>query len=392
MVVVVLHPVGFTARHEVPAIEVDADRSRPLRARYLVEVRQDPQDAQPAVVLDEGHGIGVRGDQHLLVRCRSVVLARQETDRGSRRHGLEPRDQRQCRRPARLRVRQHFRAVHAIEREGGAVDIARGGPCVPVCRIDASLRQSERGSGRQVVNDDYPGSFRFKTDLREPSHLTPDPAGMKGVRHAVGRRREQRVPFPGRTPLVVRQRGSAEEIVGVPAARVLRRFKDEDLSCDLSLGRWGPRIVKDHRRGDPVRRRQTGCHAVRGDDRHRRAIGHELFHGDAGAVDVSPPIRPVVNDVPVVGDVHGHDVHQAERLRFRDEKIVESLPANAARVGRASLGLERRPPPSQIGGHQELRIDARKRMGAACALGPQRDSGKGGAGRNAGCSLQEVTP
>src|SRR5688572_31081851 len=35
MVVVVLHPVGFTARHEVPAIEVDADRARPLRARDL---------------------------------------------------------------------------------------------------------------------------------------------------------------------------------------------------------------------------------------------------------------------------------------------------------------------------------------------------------------------
>ena len=81
-VVVELRPGCLAARHEVPAVKVEDQRSRSCRPRNVIEVGHDAQHAQAAVLLDQRHGIGVRGEQDLFVLRRAVVLARQIGDDG----------------------------------------------------------------------------------------------------------------------------------------------------------------------------------------------------------------------------------------------------------------------------------------------------------------------
>ena len=77
LVVVELRPAALAARHEVPAIEVERERARPRCPRDVIEVRHDPEHAQAAVLLDERHRVGVRGQQAPVrpAACRSSCPA-----------------------------------------------------------------------------------------------------------------------------------------------------------------------------------------------------------------------------------------------------------------------------------------------------------------------------
>ena len=208
---------------------------------------------------------------------------------------------------AGLGVRQHLGAVHAIERQGRTVDVLGAESSLAVRRVDTALRQPERGAGRQVVDDDDAGRAALDADRGTSVELAPDPAAMIGTRDARRRRHEQRRPFAGRTPFVVGRREVIEKRIGIRRIRIGRGLEDENLSRDLAGGRRMGGIVIQHRRGDALGRRRAGGHAVGGHDRHRRPVGDELLHRHAGIVDVGAPIRPIVHDVMVVGDLDDPD-------------------------------------------------------------------------------------
>ena len=170
-----------------------------------------PSMPEAAVLFDQRHGVGVRGEQHLFVLRRAVVLARQIRDDRLAGVALEAGGQRQRGRLAGLRVRQHLRAVHAIERERGTVDVVRAESRLAVRRVDAALRQPERRARRQVVDDDDARRAALDADRGKSVQLTPDPAGMIGAGDARRRRREQRRPLARRAPLVVGQRVVVQE-------------------------------------------------------------------------------------------------------------------------------------------------------------------------------------
>ncbi len=194
-VVVELRPAALAARHEVPAVEVQDQRARPCRPRNVIEVGHDAEHAQAAVLFNQRHGVGVRGEQDLLVLRRAIVLARQIGDDGFAGVALEAGGERQRGRLAGLRVRQHLRAVHAIERERGTVDVLRAESRLRIRRVDATLRQPERRARRQVVHDDDARRVSFDADRGKSVQLTPDPAAMIGARDARRRRCKQRCPF-----------------------------------------------------------------------------------------------------------------------------------------------------------------------------------------------------
>ena len=122
------------------------------------------------------------------------------------------------------------------------------------------------------------------------------------------------------------------------------------------------RVVIQHRRGDTFARRESRRHAVRSDDRNRRAVRDELLDRDARVVRVGPSIGPVVDDVVVVRDLDVVEIDRAELRHLRDEKIGEALPARAAGVRGAALALEHVPIRRLIGRDHELRIDFRERQ------------------------------
>ncbi len=152
----------------------------------LIEIGHDAEHAQAAVLLDQRHGVGVGGEQDLFVLRRAVVPARQIRDDGFAGVALEAGGESQRGRLSGLRVRQHLRSVHAIERERGTVDVLRAEPRLAVRRIDAALRQPERGARRQVVHDDHARGMSMDADRGKPVQLTPDPAGMIGTGDAGG--------------------------------------------------------------------------------------------------------------------------------------------------------------------------------------------------------------
>ena len=60
VVVVVLRPGAFTAGHEVLAVEIEHDRSVPLRLWNVIEIRHDADHSEAAVLFDQRHRIGMR--------------------------------------------------------------------------------------------------------------------------------------------------------------------------------------------------------------------------------------------------------------------------------------------------------------------------------------------
>ena len=94
---------------------------------------------------------------------------------------LEAGGQRQGGRLAGLRVRQHLRPVHAIERERGTVDIFRAEPRLPVRRVDAALRQPERRARRQGRKRRPCPPRALDADRGKSVQLAPDPAAMIGT-------------------------------------------------------------------------------------------------------------------------------------------------------------------------------------------------------------------
>ena len=195
VVVVVLRPGGLAARHEVPAIKVEDQRSRSRRPGNVIEVGHDGQHAQAANLLNQGHGVGVGSEQDLFVKRRAIIFAGQIGDDGFARIPLEASDEGQCRCLARLRVHQHLRSVDAIERESGTVDIGRSESSLSVRRIDTPLRQPEGRRGRQIVDNDNSGGMSMDADRGNPVKLTPDPTAMIGTAYAGGRRSKQWRPF-----------------------------------------------------------------------------------------------------------------------------------------------------------------------------------------------------
>jgi hypothetical protein len=71
-------------------------------------------------------------------------------------------------------------------------------------------------------------------------------------------------------------------------------------------------------------------------------------------------IRPIVNDVVVVGNIDGVEVDGTELRHLSNEEIGEAFPAGAARIGRTAFSLERVPFEGLIGGDHELWVDSWK--------------------------------
>ena len=395
-VVVVLRPARFGAGHEVPAVEVEDQRPVARALRELPEVRHDAEHPEPAVLLDERHRVGVRGQQHLLVSRRAVVLSRQIRNDRLARVALEARAQRQRGRLPALRIGEHLRAVDAIERQRRTVDVRRAESGTAGPGVDAALREAERHSRRQVVHDDDAGGVSLDSDLGEAVQLAPLPPSS--VRRGLGdrRRHEQLRPLAGRAPLVVGERVVVEEVVVVGRRRLLRRLEHENFAGDLRLRGRMRRVVVEHLRRDAVGRRRSRRHAVRRDDRHRRSVGDELLDRVRRVVHVRPPVRPVLDDVVVVGDVDVVEIDRAELGQLRNQEVGVALPADAAGVGRAALGFEEVPVERLLRRHHERLVDLRERgrgrFAGRRALGPERVAHQHRACRHAGCRLQEGAP
>ena len=184
---------------------------------------------------------------------------------------------------------------------------------------------------------------------------------LNDVPYVTRRRHPQLRPLAGRAPLVVGGRVVVEEVVVVGRRRLLLRLEDEDLAGDLRLRRRMRRVVVEHPRRDAVGRREARRHPVRGDDRHRRAVGDELLDRVRRVVPVRPPVRPVLDDVVVVGDVDVVEIDRAELGHLRDEEVGEALPADAAGVGRSALGLEQVPVERLLRREHERLVDPRLR-------------------------------
>ena len=339
------------------AIEVEGQRARPFRARHAVEIRHDAEQSETAVLLDERHRVGVRREQHLLVPSGAVVASWQVTKDRLAHVALEARAQGQRGNLPRLGIGDDLGAVFAVEREGRAVDVGRTQPRAAVGCVHAPLCEPERGAWRQVVYDNQARGMPLDADGRKPVQLTPDPSAVIRRGDARRRRREQRRPFPGRTPLVV-----GEGVVVEKSVRIRRRGlrcgpTHQNLSGDLALARRMRRVVEDHPRRDAFGRREAGRHAVGRDDRHWRAVGDQLFGGLRETVHVRAPIRPIVDDVVVVRNLHIVEVDGAEFRHLRGEKFSETLPACAARIRRPALILECVPVPGLFGCDQQLPID-----------------------------------
>ena len=135
-----------------------------------------PSMPEAAVLFDQRHGVGVRGEQDLFVPRRAVVPARQIRDDRLAGVALEAGGERQRGRLAGLRVGEHFRAVHSIERQRRAVDVLRAESRLAVRRVDAALRQSERRARREVVHDDHAGRVPLDADRGKSVELAPHPA------------------------------------------------------------------------------------------------------------------------------------------------------------------------------------------------------------------------
>ena len=232
-VVVVLRPAGLPARHEVPAVEVEDERARPVAFRHAIPVRHDAEHAEAAVLLDERHRVGVRREQHLLVLRRAVVLPGQVGDDRLARVALKTRAKRErCRLP-RLRVGQHLRAIDAIERQRRAVDVGRAKTGASVLGVDAALHEAESHPWRQVVDDDDAGGLSLDADVRKPVYLAPPQRPLKRRSIRERWRHEQLRPLAGRTPLVVGRRVVIEEVVVVGRRRLLLALEDQDLTGDV---------------------------------------------------------------------------------------------------------------------------------------------------------------
>ena len=146
----------------------------------------------------------------------------------------------------------------------------------------------------------------------------------------------------------------------------------------------------------PSARREARRHAVRGDDRHRRSVGDELLDRVRRVVHVRPPIRPVLDDVVVVGDFDVVEIDGAELRHLRDQEVGEALPPCAAGVGGTALGLEDVPVQRLLRRDHVGLVDLRKRrcgrFAGRRALGPERVAHQHRPGRDAGCRLQKSAP
>ena len=167
----------------------------PLALRHAVPVRHDAEHAEAAVLLDERHRVGVRREQHLLVLRRAVVLPRQIRDDRLARVALEARAQRERRHLSRFRIREHLRAVHAIERQRRAVDVGRAESRAAVFGVDAPLREAEGHARREVVDDDDARRVPLDAGLGEAVQLAPYPPAVKRRPIRERRRREQLRPL-----------------------------------------------------------------------------------------------------------------------------------------------------------------------------------------------------
>jgi hypothetical protein len=356
-VIVELRPARLAAGHEMAAVEIEHQRPCPRGARNFIVVRHDAEHAETAVLLDQRHRVGMRREQDVFVRGRSVVAPRKIGDEGAPSVALETRFQRQCRGLAGLRVREDFRAVDPVERQRRAVDVLRAETGLSVLRVDAPLRQSERRARREVVDHHHAGGARANGGRREAVELAPDPARMIRTRDVGRWRREQRRPLARRPPRVIGQCEIIEECVRIRRRRVCRRRHDENLAGDVRVRRLVRGVVQDHRRRDAIGRREAGRHPVRREDRDRRAVADEAEHARRCAVHVRVAVRPVVDDVMVVRNVDMIEIDGAEFRHAGEQEVGVALPAHAAGVGRAAGRLELVPLPRLIGCDQVAFFD-----------------------------------
>src|SRR6185295_5440161 len=132
---------------------------------------------------------------HLLILRRAVVLPRQIRHDGLARVALEARAQRERRQLSRFRIREHFRAVHTIERQRRAVDVGGAESRAAVFGVDAPLGEAKGHTRREVVYDDDARRVALDAGLGEAVQLAPYPPAVKRRHLREWRRREQFLPL-----------------------------------------------------------------------------------------------------------------------------------------------------------------------------------------------------
>ena len=145
----------FHAGHVVAAVQVDGQRSRPVRLRDVREVLDDCQQAQGAIVLGDGRAVSVVDQHDLLVLIGAVVLTGQVGDELVGLGRLQGGLQAQGGRLAGLGVGDDPGAVLPAEDQGRG--IVEGGHWEGVQALGALIGH--------VIDDDGAGRLAGRRDL-----------------------------------------------------------------------------------------------------------------------------------------------------------------------------------------------------------------------------------
>ncbi len=203
-----------------------------------------------------------------------------------------------------------------VERERRTVDVGSSHSGLSVRGVNAALSKPESSAGREVVDNDHAGGMPLDGNCGKAVELTPDPAAMVRTRYARRRGCEEWRPFTGRTPLVICQREAIQKRIGIRRGWIWRRLEDQYLAGNFRMIRRVSGIVVEHRRGKAFGRGKAGCHPIRGDNRHRRAVRDEFLECQPGVVNVRPAVGPVIHDVVVIRHFDIIHINRAKLLHF----------------------------------------------------------------------------